>query len=163
MVKLVYIPLVGRGWLVVVNLVYILLVGSGLLVVVKLVYIPLVDSGWLVVVKLVYIPSVGGWLEQAHCDGVASVVVVAGDMDEAVEAAVLTDEVAVVCISDGDGDSNNREIPYKMMLHYRVLIIGKINQCYMQHMLYLHAWVHESMVLVTNTALHLYAIMISLN
>ena len=121
------------------------------MVVVKLVYIPLVDSGWLV---------------QAHCDGVASVVAVAGDMDEAVEAAVLTDEVAVVCISDGDGDSNNREIPYKMMLHYRVLIIGKINQCYMQHMLYLHAWVYTSlvsMVLVTNTTLHLYTIMISLN
>ena len=86
---------------------YIPLVDSGWLVVVKLVYIPLVDSGWLVVVKLVYIPSaVGGWLEQAHCDGVASVVVVAGDMDEAVEAAVLTDEVAVVRIGDGDGDSN---------------------------------------------------------
>ena len=80
-------------------------------------------------VKLVYIPLVdSGWLEQAHCDGVASVVVVAGDMDEAVEAAVLTDEVAVVRIGDGDGDSNklNGEIPYKMMLHYSVLIIGKI-------------------------------------
>ena len=83
----------------------------------------------MVVVKLVYIPLVdSGWLEQAHCDGVASVVAVAGDMDEAVEAAVLTDEVAVVRIGDGDGESNklNGEIPYKMMLHCSVLIIGKI-------------------------------------
>ena len=54
----------------------------------------------------------GVWLEQAHCDGVASVVVVAGYMDEAVEpAAVWTDMVAVVYIGDGDSDGDGGEIP----------------------------------------------------
>ena len=46
-------------------------------------------------------------MEQAHCDGVASVVAVVSDMDEAVElAAVWTDAVAVVRIGDGDGDGD---------------------------------------------------------
>ena len=51
-------------------------------------------------------------MEQAHCDGVASVVAVAGYMDEAVEpAAVWADVVAVVRIGDGDDDGDGGEIP----------------------------------------------------